>query len=98
MQMWGQVGFYSLYLSILFVVDGALTLEEIVAEVSAVEEDASDSEAMEEEELEEHVVTRQEAQAAFNLARRFVEKNTADHAILSHSDALDEFFYQERKK
>ena len=51
-----------------------------------------------EEEAEEPAITREEAQTAFNLACRFVENNCADPVILSCSDKLDEFFYQERKK
>ena len=43
-----------------------------------------------EEEAEEPAITREEAQT--------VENNCADPVILSCSDKLDEFFYQERKK
>ena len=92
--------FLVLFFLMFSITGGALTLEEIVAEVSAVEQediDVSDSEPMEEE-AEEAVITRQEAQKAFNLVRLFVEKNCDDPAILSYSDKLDEFFYQERKK
>jgi hypothetical protein len=81
----------------------SLSLPEIVAEVSTAKKEASkvgDSEAMDTEELEvdEPLITRQEAQSALNLVRRYVEKNFADADILKHSDALDEAFYQERKQ
>jgi hypothetical protein len=71
-----------------------------VAEVSAVDESTSDVDDTElvEEEVDEPLVTRQEAQSALNLVRRFIEKNSADPFILGHSDALDDYFYQERKK
>jgi hypothetical protein len=83
------------------IVDGVLTLEEIVAEVSTVEEDeVGNSEGMDIEEVEElePLITRQEAQSALNVVRRYVQQKYADPAILKHSDALDEIFYQERKK
>ena len=82
------------------IIGGVLTLAEILAEVSAVEEDAdevNDSEAIEIEEVEEPIISRQDAQAALNLVRSYVEKNFADPAILSYSNKLDEAFYEERK-
>lgn len=69
-----------------------------MAEVLEVEEasEIDNSELAEEEEVEP-VVTRQEAQTAFNLVRRFVENNTADSTILSCSDKLEDYFYKERQ-
>ena len=85
----------------LFIADGALTLVEIVAEVSAeagVELSDDDQMDIEEIKAEEPVISRQEAQSALNLVRRYVEHNIADPVILKCTDQLDEAFYKERKK
>ena len=62
------------------------------------EDEVYDSEEMEIEEADEPDITRQEAQSALNIVRRYVEKNIADPTILKYTDQLDEAFYQERKK
>ena len=99
---WSQVGINFCFVFMLSIAGGALTLMEIVDDVSTVKDDANevgDSEVMDiwEVEAEEPAITRQEAQSALNLVRRFVEKNFADPAILKSSDLLDEAFYQYRK-
>jgi hypothetical protein len=79
------------------IADGAFTLEEIVAEICAVDEEVNETSVLEIE-AEEPSVGRQEAQLAWNKIRLYVQKNFDDPAILGCSDKLDEAFYQKRKK
>lgn len=55
---------------------------------------------MEIEEVEAEVppISRLEAQRAVTIARRYVEQNSGDPAVLRLTDALDDYFYDERRK
>ncbi|KAI1721021.1 hypothetical protein DdX_05274 [Ditylenchus destructor] len=49
-------------------------------------------------EIEAPAITSQQAQAAFQIARKYVENNTGNPSILASSDNLEEFFARERLK
>ena len=75
---------------------------QIVADVSPITEEqpeVSDSEQIDVEEMvvERQPISRIEAQRAFTIVRQSVEQN-GDSAVLHLTDALDDFFYKERKK
>uniref|UniRef100_A0A915EF15 Uncharacterized protein n=1 Tax=Ditylenchus dipsaci TaxID=166011 RepID=A0A915EF15_9BILA len=84
------------------VTDGAQTLEDIVEDVTSNNNQLTDSESMdiqeEDADPEEPPITSLDALKAMEIVRHYTEKNFADPAILKHSDALDEAFYQLRAK
>ncbi|KAI1691759.1 hypothetical protein Ddc_24066 [Ditylenchus destructor] len=79
---------------------GTPTMEEIVENIRNEEESDEESEddIIEIQAPEPPAITSQQAQAAFQIARKYVENNTGNPAILASSDNLEEFFARERLK
>ncbi|KAI1703123.1 hypothetical protein Ddc_16691 [Ditylenchus destructor] len=79
---------------------GTPTVEEIVEDIRNEHESEEESEddITEIPAPEEPAITRQQAQAAFQMVRKYVESNTGNPSILASSDNLEEFFARERLK
>ncbi|KAI1705545.1 DDE superfamily endonuclease domain-containing protein [Ditylenchus destructor] len=79
---------------------GTPTMEEIVEDIRNEQESEGESEddIVEIEAPEPPAITSQQAQAAFQIARKYVENNTGNPSILASSDNLEEFFARERLK